>query len=547
MKTENNAWKNLRQHSQAISKKTISSLFKDDPDRFEKFSINLDGLLVDYSKNLLTEDTIQLLRQLAIISDLADHREKMFSGEAINTSENRPALHTLLRTSENSLTSLNNISSFKQVETSLAKMNDFANRVRSGQCTGSTGKPFKNILHIGVGGSVIGPSMAIRALAPYSQNSIPIQFVSNIESSDLYDKISTLDPETTLILVASKTFLTQETMLNAQSAKDWIIQRLGNEAVGSHFAALSSNTIKTQQFGIQPEKCFDLWDWVGGRYSIWSAIGLPILISIGSVYFKQFLIGAQTVDEHFLNCPVEKNIPIILGLIGIWHRSILGYASQAIIPYDQRLDLFVSHIQQIEMESNGKSIGRDGSKTTTATSGVIWGETGTNAQHSFFQLLHQGSDIVPCDFLIAALSHNELPNHHEILIANCLAQSQTLMQGRNLEQTKVHLRNKGLSTTDVEKIAPHATFAGNRPSTTMMYEKLDPKTLGMLIAIYEHKTFVQGVIWNINSFDQWGVELGKELANQLLPILKAQKTPDHLNQSTSGLIDRAKIIRKTCS
>ena len=547
MNTASDALKKLRHHSQDISKKTINSLFKDDPDRFEKFTANLDGLLVDYSKNLLTEDTIRLLRQLTITCGLAEHIEKMFSGERINTSENRPALHTLLRASENSPTSLANISSFKQVQTSLAKMTDFADRIRSGQCTGSTGKLFKNILHIGVGGSVIGPSMAIRALSPYSQNSIPIQFVSNIESSDLYDKISILDPETTLILVASKTFLTQETMLNAWSAKDWITQSLGNEAVGFHFAALSSNTEQTQQFGIQPEKCFGLWEWVGGRYSIWSAIGLPILISIGSDHFKQFLMGAQTVDEHFTTCPVEKNIPILLGLIGIWHRSILGYASQAIIPYDQRLELFVSHIQQIEMESNGKSVRLDGSKITTATSGVIWGETGTNAQHSFFQLLHQGSDIIPCDFLIAALSHNELPKHHETLIANCLAQSQALMQGRNLEQTKAHLRDKGLSETDVEKIAPHATFVGNRPSTTIMYEKLDPKTLGMLIAIYEHKTFVQGVIWNINSFDQWGVELGKELANQLLPTLKARKTPDHLNQSTYGLIDRVKVIRKTCS
>ena len=509
MNKASNAWQNLKQHSRDIKNTTLNQLFECDADRFNRFSVCLDDFLVDYSKNLLTDKTMALLAQLAIKSNLIERINEMFSGSAINISENRAALHTLLRASKPTSPSGMNIERLKQVQESLSKMTAFAEGIQSGKLTGSTGKPFKNILHIGIGGSVLGPSMAVKALAPYSQNSIAIQFVTNVDGADLHDKISNLDPETTLILVASKTFLTQETMLNARSARTWIEKALGTKSVGNHFAALSSSLKQTEEFGILPERHFELWDWVGGRYSLWSAIGLPILISIGSENFRQLLSGAHQLDNHFRNSSLEKNIPVILGLISIWHRSILGYKSHAIIPYDQRLELLIPHIQQLQMESNGKSMGRDGSKIPTASSGVIWGEVGTNAQHSFFQLLHQGSDIIPCDFLIAANAHHDLKHHHETLIANCFAQSQALMKGRNLEETKTHLRKKGLLQADIERIAPHATFPGNRPSTTILYKKLDPKTLGMLIATYEHKTFVEGAIWNINSFDQWGVDLGK--------------------------------------
>ena len=545
MNKASNAWQNLKQHSRDIKNTTLNQLFECDADRFNRFSVCLDDFLVDYSKNLLTDETMALLAQLAIKSNLIERINEMFSGSAINISENRAALHTLLRASKPTSPSGMNIERLKQVQESLSKMTAFAEGIQSGKLTGSTGKPFKNILHIGIGGSVLGPSMAVKALAPYSKNAIAIQFVTNVDGADLHDKISNLDPETTLILVASKTFLTQETMLNARSARTWIERALGTKSVSNHFAALSSSLKQTEEFGILPERHFELWDWVGGRYSLWSAIGLPILISIGSENFRQLLSGAHQLDNHFRNSSLEKNIPVILGLISIWHRSILGYKSHAIIPYDQRLELLIPHIQQLQMESNGKSMSRDGSKIPTASSGVIWGEVGTNAQHSFFQLLHQGSDIIPCDFLIAANAHHDLKHHHETLIANCFAQSQALMKGRNLEETKDHLRKKGLLQADIERIAPHATFPGNRPSTTILYKKLDPKTLGMLIATYEHKTFVEGAIRNINSFDQWGVELGKELASQILPAIKTESAPSELDGSTSGLIYQILGFQKT--
>ena len=544
MNKVNSTWSALKDHSHALDKKTLSELFNNEQNRFQKYSIYLEELLVDFSKNLLTDDTIHLLTELAVESGLIEKRNDMFSGKIMNVSENRPALHTALRASKEQPVHLKGVNIFDKVQATLSKMTSFADDVRSGKCAGVTGKPFKNILHIGVGGSVIGPSMVIRALSPYGHKRITTHFVSNVDSSDLQEKISKLDPETTLILVASKTFLTQETMVNARSAKKWVIKNLGQAAVAQHFVSLSSNSEQTRLFGITIERSFDLWDWVGGRYSLWSAIGLPILIAIGPDRFKQLLDGARIVDEHFYNSPLERNIPVILGLIGVWHRSILGYNSHAIIPYDQKLDQLTAHIQQIDMESNGKSVGFDGLGIKTATAGVLWGETGTNAQHSFFQLLHQGSDIVPCDFLIAATSHDELPDHQETLIANCLAQSQALMQGRNIKETKNQLRKNGLSQSEIEKIAPHATFVGNRPSTTLIYRMLDPKTLGMLISIYEHKAFVQGIIWNINSFDQWGVELGKELANKLIPTLKGGKKPEDIDASTSGLIDRVQYLRE---
>ena len=390
MNKASNAWQNLIQHSRDMKNTTLNQLFECDADRFNSFSVCLDDFLVDYSKNLLTDETMALLAQLAIKSNLVERINEMFSGSAINISENRAALHTLLRASKPTSPSGMNIERLKQVQESLSKMTTFAEGIQSGKLTGSTGKPFKNILHIGVGGSVLGPSMAVKALAPYSKNAIAIQFVTNVDGADLHDKMSNLDPETTLILIASKTFLTQETMLNARSARTWITKALGTKSVGNHFAALSSNLKQTEEFGILPERHFELWDWVGGRYSLWSAIGLPILISIGSENFRQLLSGAHQLDNHFRNCSLEKNIPVILGLISIWHRSILGYKSHAIIPYDQRLELLIAHIQQLQMESNGKSINRDGSKIPTASSGVIWGDVGTKDHDSFYQHIQQG-------------------------------------------------------------------------------------------------------------------------------------------------------------
>jgi len=411
--------------------------------------------------------------------------------------------------------------------------------------TGEGNKPFTDVVHIGIGGSVLGPAMITQALAPYHRSGLRVRFVSNVDGADLGDTLAGLDPATTLFLIASKTFTTQETMLNAASARRWITEALGEAAVARHFAALSSNNEAAGAFGVAPERVFGFWDWVGGRYSSWSAIGLPVAIAIGADRFRELLSGARRMDEHFASAPLSENIPATLGLIGIWHRSVMGYSSHAVIPYDQRLSRFTAHLQQLDMESNGKTARLDGTPVGQATAGVLWGEAGTNVQHSFFQLLHQGTDIVPCDFLVAANPHEEMDGHHEVLVANCLAQSQALVTGRTAADAKALMMDGGMPEAAADALAPHRAFPGDRPSTTLIYARLDPRTLGMLVALYEHKVFTQGVIWGVNSFDQWGVELGKELANGLLGPVKGEAPPGGVDGSTTGLLGAFHRLRGT--
>lgn len=539
------AWRALEQHHGEISGTTLNDLFARDADRFDGFSLRLDDLLVDFSKNLITRETLRLLHHLAALSGVQTRRAAALAGEKVNVSERRAALHTALRAPADAVVKVDGRNVIPDVHAVLDRMTGFAEAVRSGALTGVDGTEFRDVVHIGIGGSVLGPAMINQALTPYHHPRIQVHFISNVDGAHLHDTLKDLQPSSTLFLVASKTFTTQETMLNARSARRWIVDGLGEDAVGRHFAALSSNLEKVAAFGIPADRAFGFWDWVGGRYSPWSAIGLSVAIAIGAERFRALLDGARRMDEHFATAPSERNIPVILGLIGVWYRSILGYASSAIIPYDQRLTRLTAHLQQVDMESNGKSVRLDGTPVSVPTAGVLWGEAGTNVQHSFFQLLHQGTDIVPCDFLVAARPHEDMPGHHDMLLANCLAQSRALMTGRDHGQAVALPRAEGLSEAEAEALAPHRTFSGNRPSTTLLYRKLDPRTLGMLIALYEHKVFVQGTVWGINSFDQWGVELGKQLADQLLPAVRDGGGLDGADGSTAGLLSALDNLRKT--
>jgi glucose-6-phosphate isomerase len=536
------AWHALRHHKDDIQSVSLNQLFAHDGRRFESFSLRLDDLLVDFSKNLITKETLRLLRQTAEWAGFAQRREATLSGAEVNSSEDRAALHTALRAPREAVIKVDGRNIMPDVHGVLDQTRAFADSVRNGGVTGSSGAIFNDVVHIGIGGSVLGPAMITEALTPYHHERIRIHFVSNVDGAHLHDTLRNLEPETTLFLIASKTFTTQETMLNAGSARRWVTEALGEDAVAQHFVALSSNLEAATRFGISDERAFGFWDWVGGRYSSWSAVGLPVAIAIGPDGFAALLAGARHMDEHFASAPLEENIPATLGLIDVWYRSILGYASRAIIPYDQRLSRLTAHLQQVDMESNGKSRRIDGGPVTEPTAGVVWGGVGTNVQHSFFQLLHQGSDIVPCDFLVAAQPHEDMPGHHDMLLANCLAQSQALMTGRSLEEAKAFLLAEGMAPAKAIALAPHRVFGGNRPSTTLLYRKLDPRTMGMLIALYEHKASVQGALWGINSFDQWGVELGKELANRLLPAIKGA-TPELADGSTLGLLDDLRRLR----
>ncbi len=529
------AWQELERHKQEISKISLMEHFTHDPERFNSFSLRLLDLFIDFSKNLINSETMRLLLYLAKSTNLTAKRDAMFSGDKINKTEDRAVLHTALRAPRESVITLNGVNIVSEIHAALDKIFQFANEVRSGDCRGTGGR-FRNIVQIGIGGSVLGPAAITEALSPYHDDELTMHFVSNVDGAHLYDTLRYLDPATTLFLIASKSFDTQETMLNAKSARDWITSQLGEHAVPQHFTAISSNPNLVHEFGIPEERSFPIWNWVGGRYSLWSAIGLPIAISIGPERFSDLLLGARKMDEHFLNAPLSSNIPVVLGLIGIWYRSVLGFSTHAIIPYQQRLNRFIAHVQQLEMESNGKSIREDGDSVKKRTAGILWGDAGTNAQHSFFQLLHQGTEIVPCDFLLAATSHQHMPQHQDRLIANCLSQSQALMTGRTREEAIAFMRDRGSDTKQAAKLASHRTFTGNRPSTTILFKTLDPQTLGMLIALYEHKVFVQGVIWEINSFDQWGVELGKQMARDLLPTIQKNTSFSEGDSSTEGLL-----------
>jgi glucose-6-phosphate isomerase len=493
---------------------TLNSLFANDPSRFEKFSASQSDLLLDYSKTNLTEETRTHLLNLAAESHVAEKRDAMFAGEKINTTENRAVLHTALRNTSNTPVLVDGVDVMPEVNKTLAALYKFADTIRAD-------KTITDVINIGIGGSDLGPAMVTLALAPYHDGP-RLHFVSNVDAAHLADTIKTLNPENTLVIVASKTFTTIETMTNAHSARKWIADALGEAAVKDHFAAVSTALDKVAAFDISPEKIFGFWDWVGGRYSVWSAIGLPVIIAIGPENFKKFLAGAHEMDTHFRTAAPEKNLPILMGLIGIWHRDICNFPARAILPYDQRLARFPAYLQQLDMESNGKRVTKSGAQVTHPTGPLVWGEPGTNGQHAFYQLIHQGTDIMPCEFLIAANGHEPaMREHHDLLIANCLAQSEALMKGRTLEQAGGN---------------PHRVFPGNRPSITLAYTQLDPHTLGRLIALYEHRVFVEAAIWDINAFDQWGVELGKELATNLLPIVTGAKPAANLDSSTAGLL-----------
>ncbi|MDD5180559.1 MAG: glucose-6-phosphate isomerase [Gallionellaceae bacterium] len=536
--TRSPAWQALTAHQSVISKQTMREMFRADPARFDKFSLQLDGLLLDYSKNLITEETLALLLKLARQSKLDEWITRMFNGEKINTSERRAVLHTALRAPHGSSLVVDGKDVMPDVHRVLDHMRRFSGAVRDGSLCGYTGKPFRDVVNIGIGGSALGPLMVSEALKPYGDPQLNVHFVSNVDATDLIETLKRLDPETTLFVVSSKTFTTQETLANAHSARTWLVNHLqAEDAVAKHFAAISTNLAATSKFGINPDNVFEFWDWVGGRYSIWSAIGLSAALYIGMNNFEQFLAGAHAMDRHFRETPFERNMPVIMGMLGIWYANFFDAGSNAILPYDQYLQHFPAYLQQLEMESNGKRVDRDGQWADYATQMVVWGEPGTNGQHSFYQLMHQGTHIIPADFLAPIASHNPLGEHHAMLLANCFAQTEALMLGKTPEEARAELVAQGFSGEALESLLPYKVFPGNRPTNTLLFDKLDPHTLGMLIALYEHKVFVQGVVLNINSFDQWGVEFGKQLAGRLLPELQGGQPATRHDASTNGLIN----------
>lgn len=547
--TKTPEWKALEKHAKKMRGVHMRDLFDGQPDRFRKYSIAFEDILFDYSKNRITDKTMELLLDLARASDLQGWIEKMFTGEKINWTEKRAVLHVALRNRSNTPIYVDGKDVMPDVNRVLDKMKGFSNMVRSGKWKGFTGKKIKTFVNIGIGGSDLGPVMITEALKPYADGPAA-RFVSNVDATDIYEKTKDLDPAETLFLVASKTFTTQETMTNAETAREWLLQSLKKkEAVRHHFVAISTNRKEVEAFGIDPENMFEFWDWVGGRYSSWSAIGLPICLAIGFDNFVELLEGAHAMDNHFRKTPFEKNIPVIMGLLGIWYNNFFDAHSHAILPYDQYLHRFAAYFQQGDMESNGKYIDRDGRPVDYQTGPIIWGEPGTNGQHAFYQLIHQGTKLIPCDFIGCAISHNPIGDHHEKLMANFFAQTEALMKGRIPEEVRKELEATGMAKEELEALLPHKVFPGNRPTNSLLIKKLTPRTLGSLIAMYEMKIFVQGIIWRINSFDQWGVELGKVLAKTILEEEKALLAGKRVDlrghdSSTRGLIQEFIKMRK---
>ncbi len=527
------AWQALDVHANEMRSTHMRTLFASDADRFKKYSMCTTDLVFDYSKNLVTDTTMQLLMQLADECRLKDGIEAMFNGEKINATENRSVLHTALRNFSDSPVSVDGKDVMPDVKNVLAQMKNFCQQIHSGAWKGYTGKPIKYIVNIGIGGSDLGPVMVTEALKPYWVEGMQAYFVSNVDGTHIAETLKKITPDETLFLIASKTFTTQETMTNAHTARNWFLQHAGDEAmVAKHFAALSTNEKAVVAFGISPENMFGFWDWVGGRYSLWSAIGLSIALTIGYDNFEQLLIGAYHIDTHFATEPFEKNIPVVMALIGIWYTNFMGAASEAILPYDQYMHRFAAYFQQGNMESNGKMMDRNGRRVDYATGPIIWGEPGTNGQHAFYQLIHQGTQIIPCDFIAPAISHNPIGDHHVKLLSNFFAQTEALMNGKTADEC----RAEGVP----EALIPYKVFEGNRPTNSFMVKEVTPFVLGELLALYEHKIFVQGVIWNIYSFDQWGVELGKQLANKILPELLDKTPVTSHDSSTNGLINTFK-------
>ncbi|MDQ0969448.1 glucose-6-phosphate isomerase [Flavobacterium sp. W4I14] len=541
--TETEAYKYLADHFIDINQKSIKDLFAEDADRFNKFSVFFEDILLDYSKNRISDETLALLIQLARECKLDEAIKSMYNGDKINETEDRSVLHIALRNLSNTPILVDGKDVMPEVNAVLAKMEKFSNSIISGEWKGYTGKAITDIVNIGIGGSDLGPVMVTEALKHY-KNHLNIHFVSNIDGTHIAETLADLNAETTLVLVASKTFTTQETMTNAHSARAWFLDNGGKESdIAKHFAALSTNTKDVSAFGIDTENMFEFWDWVGGRYSLWSAIGLSISLSIGFDNFKQLLAGAHATDNHFKTAEFESNLPVILGLLGVWYINFYNAETQVILPYDQYMHRFAAYFQQGDMESNGKHVDRNGNEVDYETGPIIWGEPGTNGQHAFYQLIHQGTRIIPADFIAPAQSLNPLGDHHPILLSNFFAQTEALMNGKTEEEVTAELKKEGKSDSEIEKIAPFKVFEGNRPTNSILLKKVTPYTLGSLVAIYEHKIFVQGIIWNIFSFDQWGVELGKQLAKKILPELEGNEKVSSHDSSTNGLINQYKAWR----
>ena len=538
------AWKKLESHYKHFRKVEMKDLFACDADRAKKFSVNLEAMYVDYSKNRINDRTMKLLLNLARECDLENKIKAMFKGDKINVTERRPVLHIALRNRANTPIYVDGKNVMPQINEVLAKMKKFSDAVRFGEFKGQTGKKLTNIVNIGIGGSDLGPVMACEALRKYWAKDINCYFISNIDGTACAEVLNKVDPETTLFIVASKTFTTIETLTNARTCRKWLVDALGEHAVAKHFVALSTNTKEVEKFGINPENMFEFWDFVGGRYSMWSAIGLIIAIAVGFENFERMLEGAYAMDQHFYNTDFEHNIPVILGMLGIWYNNFFGLHRYAVIPYDQYLQYVPMYLQQLDMESNGKFVAMNGEYVKYATGPVLFGGAGTNVQHSFFQLIHQGTEIVPMDFVIPAISHNEIGEHHEILVANVLAQGEALMRGKTVKEAAAELKKAGKSREEINYLKKFKIFEGNRPSNTIVFKKMDPYTLGMLIAMYEHKVFVQGVVWNVDSFDQYGVELGKQMALSILPELQGTASGINHDGSTNSLIGLIKRLRK---
>jgi len=538
------AWQALGQHYAQVKDLHMRALFAQDPGRFERFSVQFKDILFDYSKNRVTDETMRLLLNLAEEAGLPTWIEAMFSGEKINNTEGRAVLHTALRNQSDTPVFVDGTDVMPEIRRVLSRMRRFSENVRSGEWRGFTGKPITDIVNIGIGGSDLGPKMVCAALKPYSKHGLRVHFVSNVDGTDIAETLKILNPETALFLIASKTFTTQETMTNAHSAREWFLARSGDERhIARHFAAMSTNTQAVRAFGIDPENMFEFWDWVGGRYSLWSAIGLSIALFIGMDNFEALLRGAYEADQHFRGAPLNQNIPVLMALLGVWYNNFFGAQSHAILPYEQYLEHFPAYFQQGDMESNGKGVSRAGETLLYSTGPIIWGQPGTNGQHAFYQLIHQGTKLIPCDFLAGVESQNPLGSHHAILLSNFLAQTEALMKGRTPEEARAELSAQGYSGAELELLTRAKTFPGNRPTNSFLYQKLTPATLGALIALYEHKIFAQGIIWRVNSFDQMGVELGKQLAKAILPELDGTQPVHTHDSSTNGLINAIKSRR----
>jgi glucose-6-phosphate isomerase len=560
--TTSKAWTALSEHYKQISKKHMRDMFAADPQRFDKFSLEACGILLDYSKNRISNKTMKLLLALARQANVEGWRDKMFNGEKINFTENRAVLHTALRSRSHCPIMVDGKDVMHDVNAVLAHMKSFSNSIRSGEWKGYTGRAMTDIVNIGIGGSDLGPVMVTEALKPYAKPGLRIHFVSNVDGTHLAETLKQLNHETALFIIASKTFTTQETLTNAESARAWFLNSAKDEAaIAKHFVALSTNAKQVAEFGIDTKNMFEFWDWVGGRYSLWSGIGLSIAVYIGFENFEELLSGAFEMDDHFRTASLEKNMPVILGLLGVWYNNFFGAQTHAILPYDQYMHRFPAYFQQGDMESNGKCVGRDGKEVNYSTGPVIWGEPGTNGQHAFYQLIHQGTKLIPADFIapietqnprlrpsdsgrrLDSLSGQALGEHHTILLSNFFAQTEALMKGKTAKEAREELKAAGTKESDIKKLLPHKVFTGNRPTNSIMFKKLMPRTLGSLIALYEHKICVQGIIWNINSFDQWGVELGKQLAKAIFPELKTDVVVSTHDSSTNGLINYFKSHR----